>query len=277
MKTKFRVWIAVGLLLLLALSCVSCGLMMEITQSGTATDLMDCVLGDRYEDAYRIFADNTVTEEEFLPVWRDLRTLCAGAESFELEQRSAKANTSNGQTTVEQTYLVRPDNGNSLTCRVLLDDEGKLLGLHFRDVTAFLAKTDRALPIANGILLAVSILFLGFRLWMLVDCLRRKMSRKPLWVLLILLGITFTVTVGDRFGLELGLSLVWDSLKVTADPFAYALITSASLPIGALLYLLLRKRLTLTTLPAPPTQPTQSEPSAEPPTPPVSETAGEGT
>ncbi len=237
-----------AVLLLILLSSVACSSSLEsMTDQTNASAFLDCVLENRPEDASAMLAD-TIQKADFEPVFRDMRTLSEGATSYRLDVKNMKETTAvgEGKSVIEQTYIVALDNGRTFTYRIAYSgDSRKITGLHFRDVTDFLSKTDGYLPMVNIFLGGLSLIFLAFRVWMIVDCLRRKMNRKVLWVIILLLGATVTLTVGDHLGLNLGIAFLFDKMSMQADPLIYALILRLSIPVGSIVYFFVRKRLTL--------------------------------
>ncbi len=241
--------VALIIALTFALSFTSCGKSMDkSTEIDQLThEFLDHVFADRYEAAYRM-VEETVEPADFKTLWDILRSLTDGATSYDLEWQGLQTNFSNNDpTTTQQTYLVTFDNERSVTLRVLIQDgvDG-IAGLHFTEVTAL----DRDFSTVNVILFAVSLLFLAFRVWMFADCIRRKPARQVLWCILILLSVTFTVTVGNLFHLRFGVS-IWDEWSFHADPVAYGYTLTVGLPIAAIIYFFRRKKFTL-----PPANPT---------------------
>ncbi len=246
--------VALGALLcLLLLTMTACSSVESMTDLSTAEAFLDCVLADRYDDAYAMLS-GTVSEADFAPVWQDLRTLTEGATAYELDAESLKETTSlpDGKTVIEQTFIVTLNNRRTFTYRVAMHEGAKgLIGMHYRDVTDFVTATDRCLPTCNLLLGVVSIGFLAFRIWMLVDCIRRKLARNHvLWILAILLGVSLMLTVGDTFGIRFGLAVPFDRMSLAADPLLYALTITLSFPVGAFVYFLNRKKLPLREPPA---------------------------
>jgi hypothetical protein len=86
---------------------------------------------------------------------------------------------------------------------------------------------------------------MAFTVWMLVDAIRRKMTKKALWIILILLSLSLSFTTGPN--------TVNNSFMVTLflTPSSYqavipneTLTLTVVLPLGSLIYFFLRKKLT---------------------------------
>ncbi len=259
LKSTRHLFIGVLLVCLLLISFPACSADGSSIDSSTAMQFLDYIIADDYDAAYAMLAED-ITDIQFRPVWEDLRSITASATSYEKNQAGFHVNLSNGVTTTTQSYMIKLDNGKTFTYRIALrGNPPAVIGLHYRDVTRLLADARSVQPVVNGILWIVSIAFLAFRIWMLVDCLRRKIRHKPLWIFLILLSLTLTLTLGDRFGLRFGVACILDRLTWTADPWAYAWVLSMSLPVGALAYLIARKKLIID----PPTPPAPADDSPE--------------
>ncbi len=243
MKSSVLILITV---LLFALLLSSCGKEQPRSQSldVLAESFLDHLLADRYDEAYAILSD-TVSEADFALLWNDLRAISVGATAYDLNWKSFEYHVSSDRPAYhQQTYILTFDHGRTLTLSVT-NDEGttSLSGLYFRDITGF----RQDYTTVNIILGGLALLFMAFRAWMLVDCIRSRIPRKALWIILILLSVTMTVRLGDYLHVGLGMAVVWEELSVLADPVAYALIIRLSVPLGAILYFFLRKRRKLPT------------------------------
>jgi hypothetical protein len=119
-----------------------------------------------------------------------------------------------------------------------------IAGIHFSDITDFLNQTNAFIPTVRIILWVVFGLILAFTVWMFVDCLRRKMKYKVLWAIIILLSIALTFTVGEASSFSFHVGLFLQPSSIEADPGIPAVITKIVIPVGAILYLCLRKRFT---------------------------------
>jgi len=100
---------------------------------------------------------------------------------------------------------------------------------------------------------------------MLIDCAKRNIKWKPLWIILILMGM-FTVVISDsRFSVHIGLVLAeYCHLKLfTSGSFELNL----ALPVGAIVYFFIRKTLPPKTSPVDPV----TEETPVPPAPPTAE------
>ena len=162
------------------------------------------------------------------------------------------------------------DNGRTVLLRVVIRDgiEG-IAGIHFSDITEFIHTTDTYVPVLQAIVMVFSLLCMAFTIWMFVDCLRRKMKYKVVWAILTVFGIALNLTVGETFSFSFHIGLFVQMSTVQADPGLVAVVTKLVIPVGAILYLCLRKKFTVEPskpegedLPDPFAQ-TETEPTAE--------------
>lgn len=238
--------ILIALCLVTVISLASCTADME---NGNNTELGDRflteLLNDDKNEAYELLK-HSVNKEEFNNYWTNIRPVAYGATTYEMEQIGWKTNISNGITTRVSAFQVYFDNGETILLRVTTreDIEG-IAGIYFSDVTAFLDQTDGFVSAGSIILIVVSLLSIAFVIWMFVDCLRRKIKRKVLWAILIFCGIRLTFTIGEQLGLNFFVGIVLQMNSIAADPSIKSVVAKFILPVGAILYFFLRKRLTI--------------------------------
>ena len=232
--------------LILLVTLISCTPDMDVGNNTELADqFMDHVIADDYDAAYGM-VKATVTDSDFRPYWKDIRQTAEGAKTYELEQIGWQINTVNGVTDRTTAYQVYLDNERTVLLRVMTREgiEG-IAGIHFSDITEFLASTEVFVPTVQLILWVVSALAMAFTVWMLVDCLRRKMKYKVVWAILIFFGLCFTFTVGETSNFSFNVGLFFQTSSIEADPGLLAVVTKLVIPVGAILYLCLRKKFTV--------------------------------
>ena len=234
----------IALVLLAAL--ISCTPDMDVGNNTELADqFMDHVIANDYAAAYGM-VKATVSDPDFRAYWATVQTVADGAETYEMKQIGWNLNRSNGVTTRTTAYQAELDNGRTVLLRVVTQDgiEG-IAGIHFSDITDFLASTEAFVPTVRVILWVVSALAMAFTVWMLVDCLRRKMKYKVVWAILIFFGLCFTFTVGETSNFSFNVGLFFQTSSIEADPGLLAVVTKLVIPVGAILYLCLRKKFTV--------------------------------
>ena len=234
----------IALVLLTAL--ISCS--PEVDYSGSielSDQFMDHIIADDYDSAYGM-VKATVTDSDFRDYWETIRSVAEGAETYTKLPVQRNVTRSGGVTTITTAYQVKLDNGRTVLLRVVTQDgiEG-IAGIHFSDITEFIHTTDTYVPVLQAIVLVFSLLCMAFTIWMFVDCLRRKMKYKHVWALLTIFGIALNLTVGETFSFTFNIGLFVQMSTVQADPGLVAVVTKLVIPVGAILYLCLRKKFTV--------------------------------
>lgn len=232
--------------LVLLVTLISCTPDMDVGNNTELADqFMDHVIADDYDAAYGM-VKATVSDPDFRAYWTTVQTVADGAETYEIKQIGWNLNRSNGVTTRTTAYQAELDNGRTVLLRVVTQDgiEG-IAGIHFSDITDFLASTEAFVPTVRVILWVVSALAMAFTVWMLVDCLRRKMKYKVVWAILIFFCLCFTFTVGETSNFSFNVGLFFQTSSIEADPGLLAVVTKLVIPVGAILYLCLRKKFTV--------------------------------
>ena len=270
LRTTLPILLLALCLLLLALTLAACTPETDIgNNTALSEQFMDHVMENDYTAAFSM-VKATVTDADFRPYWQTMQITVDGAESYELEQIGWKINTANGVTDRTTAYRVYLDNGRTVLLRVMTREgiEG-IAGIHFSDITDFLRETDAYVPTVNTVFTVVFVLVLAFTVWMFVDCLRRKTAYKWLWLLLIAFSVTITVTVGETSNFSFNVGLFCQPSTMEADPGLLAVVTKIVIPVGAILYLCLRKKFTIDPkqpdeeVPADPFAETETETAAE--------------
>ena len=108
------------------------------------------------------------------------------------------------------------------------------------------AKNEAAEKQVTNILLRIyTLLIAAFTVWMIVDCVRREIKHKLLWILVIVLSVAFETLYGNglsnvmfKFGIHLTMS------GVTLDMVEGTVKTFVAIPVGAIIYYALRGRFT---------------------------------
>ena len=232
--------------LVLLAALISCTPDMDVGNNTELADqFMDHVIADDYAAAYGM-VKATVTDPDFRAYWTTVQTVADGAETYEMKQIGWNLNRSNGVTTRTTAHQAELDNGRTVLLRVVTQDgiEG-IAGIHFSDITDFLASTEAFVPTVRVILWVVSALAMAFTVWMFVDCLRRKMKYKVVWAILIFFCLCFTFTVGQTSNFSFNVGLFFQTSSIEADPGLLAVVTKLVIPVGAILYLCLRKKFTV--------------------------------
>ena len=96
---------------------------------------------------------------------------------------------------------------------------------------------------ATAIFGVISLLELTFMIVMLVDCCRHKMKLKALWIVLIILAaFSAVIQVGNGFSMHFNFNLFFGFTSFTSYGDG-AFDLRIMVPIGAIIYLIMRKKL----------------------------------
>ncbi|MBE6563573.1 MAG: hypothetical protein E7660_07535 [Ruminococcaceae bacterium] len=225
---------------------VYCGADIDVGNNGELGEqFMTFVINDDYKAAYDMVKE-TVNTGNFKDYWSTIQSVVKDAKSYELKQIGWNVNTSGGLTTYTTAYQVYFDNGVVALFRVITrDDINGIAGVYFADATEFINRTDSYVPVVNIILTVISILSIEFCVWMFIDCLRRKIKKKVLWAIINLVGISFTLTLGESARLNFMVGLILSRSSIAADPSTLSVMTKIVVPLGAIIYFFLRRKLTV--------------------------------
>lgn len=187
------------------------------------------------------FDYNKVSEQ-----WNIMQDSLRGSESCDIERLSVDVRMTDETRICKTKYMLSFDNGTSALLYISTDEDSPgAISFEFCDLSDFLAETDSYVPALNVVLHIISILFLVFSIWMVVDCVRRRLKRKWLWFILIFCGVSLTVTFGETFGLYAFSGLMLQASKITAEAEIMSVTLTVAAPIGSFIYFFLRKKFTV--------------------------------
>ncbi|MBQ8382942.1 MAG: hypothetical protein IJX47_07055 [Clostridia bacterium] len=241
-----KLWIALTLLVLLI--TVLSGCESQLIDNGLfreeCEDYLNAMLAKDFDAAHALTP--AIDESEHRAYFEQSCQSLTGATSYELTQTGWQITTSNGVTVKTAAYQLVTDNG--VTCQIRLRSiEGVdgISNIAFRDSTAFIESVPN-LKVYNPAFTVFSLVSAAFCIWMIVDCARRTIPKKVLWILLILVSIGFGCTWGSgtmRLNVTPGLFFSTSSLKAIISDEVIAL--NVFLPVGALIYFFRRKKWSL--------------------------------
>lgn len=206
---------------------------------------LDYVIQNDYDAAYSMVS-HVATQEDFTAVWNEMRNVLQNSKSYETEQTGWYQRTTNGVTTTEVLFEVVSDDGKVCQIRIYTTNgvDG-IAGLHFLDSTEFIQETEY-FSIVNIFLIIFSLVCLAFTVWMLIDCLKRRMRYKVLWVILTMCHLGFSIMKSvSSFNFQFEFYFLFPISRISADPSALAVLVAVFFPVGAIIYFFMRKRLTI--------------------------------
>ena len=276
MKKKNRIAF-VALVLALLVLCSGCGGLlrkMENSQLRSSTEAMlDALIAEDFGTAYGLVS-NICSQEEFQTVFVQLRQMLEGAQTYELQllQVYTGASINDGQriNTASAVYKVTTPKG-VVIAGTRRDDR---MGLTAFQLTPY-EKTDYYftgtlghMRDAGGIqwlLLLLNVISVGFGVFALVDCARKKIKNKVLWIILLSLGFATVGVTLSGSGFRMNFNLGWLTAYSALIRYGSGAVTlRLMLPVGAAAYFCMRRSLlkaagpaavSAEQVPAPPEQP----------------------
>ena len=242
---KHRLFSLIALLFAALLLFSSCGLVTENEDARELTEaFLDAVFANDSEAAYAVIAPGT-NQDGFSQVFPKMVSLFEGAESYTLKQTGWHTSLNDGVQQSTMTYALTTNEENVFVVQSTFVEgyEGIYL-INLKDTKWVTQKAKTLTPLNIGLII-LSVLAIAFSVWMLVDCIKRKVPKKPLWILLILLGVNLSLTImPERINFNWAIGLFLKLSGVNADIYQNLLTISALLPIGAIVYFIVRKHIT---------------------------------
>lgn len=253
-KILFR-FIAILMTVVLLLSFAACNpseLAEENAEVREMTeDMIDAIIANDRDTAYALMK-NATTEAEFDVFFNGIHPYFKDVESYTLTMIGVKINVVNGVTRYTAVYrMTAGEVQYDITVGTSSDMEG-LYGFHITSAGSNDVRFTGTLTTMKGanaaqwVLLVVGLATYAFLIAVLVDCCRQKIKQKWLYILIIVLGsvaMLFTVqSSGVNFNINFLNILSYTALMIYQNP-ADAVQLRILLPVGAIVYLCLRKRL----------------------------------
>lgn len=200
-------------------------------------EFIDSIIADDYDTAFSFFADTD--KASFDDFYSRMRSQLEGVRSYTLDYTSSSRKIENGVSYYYFTFELIAD-GTAFSIETYFDQKDKLHTVNFLPKTALSSREIKPYKMVTS---AFSLAAIGFCVWMVVDCAKRNVRKKALWILLILAGFAFTVTFGYKFDIGFSFVLALPISSVSSDSLCTSL--RVALPLGAIIYCMLRKRITI--------------------------------
>ena len=239
------------LLLAVLLVCLTgCSALQEALDDPQLTEatenVLDAMIAGDSQSAWEYCAA-ACTQEEFDQFYAQIVPLLEGVGSYTLGPHYVQNTNSNGVVTKSIRYLLTSGETQLWVTAVQQEGVDTLVGFHVYLVTTETGtlSTARDNDISQWVVLVIGMAEIAFMLVVLVDCIRHKMKKKWLWILIILLGgVTVLLTstpqsMNVRFNFGLFLNSYTALLKYNTGGFAFRLL----IPVGSIVYLCMRKAL----------------------------------
>ena len=204
--------------------------------------LMDSVIAND-KNAAVVFMEHVpiASQAQLDAFWNELLRIYDGASTYKIKFISWNTTYSftdqSSLTTV--VYQAKADTKACAEFKLTYDGEDLLRGVNVTDVT------ERSSPV---IIIVRVLLILGFAaslalcIWMTVDCVKRPIRFKVLWIILIWVSVILQVSmIGTSFRFNFSFTVIptWGSLLATVSSF----LLRIPVPVGALIYLAARKKI----------------------------------
>ena len=260
MKHTKRLIAILSLLLVPLLFLTSCG--EPVPESKTLRDLTDrMIVAMKTGDPVAAFdlVAASCTQEEFDDFYERFEPVFVVIEDYELHVHATAEQEKDGRVYESTQYILlseakqlvitaNMEKGTSRLSSFLVGEPEENLKAYI-ETSGTLSTLDKTSG-WQWVALAVSLLEIAFILWMAIDCALRKIEGKFLWLALILLGIvSLSFSFGDgSFGWGFDVSFIFGYTAYIGH--VYDLMSlRIMLPVAAVVYFFLRKRLKAPTPP----------------------------
>ena len=209
--------------------------------------MLDSLIRDDFDSAYALIS-SAVTKEQFQPLYDGLLPVLQNVESYELiaSYKATKVTDDAGYVAVRYLFIAQ-----DLKLVVEATRQEGVEGLigflvnEYQETTVTgTVGNMKGADAGQWIFLVITIAEVGFILWMFVDCCRRKIHRKWLWLLVVALGsVALSISLGSGFQIRVNVGLFFDLYTALLRYTTGEVTVRLMVPLGAVLYLCLRKKL----------------------------------
>ena len=220
----------------------SCGDTEKNDQAKSLTEqFVNAVVADDADAAFSLMTPG-VDKTEFDSFFVVIRGYFEGAKDYKLNQTGWNTQISNGVSSYTVTFTVTTDNGAEIQIETtVVEGYENIYNIHFTPVKT----AESALPILFPFQIGALVLSLAtaaFCIWMIVDCAKRKIKKKALWIILILAGVSVGLSVGQGIYFNWLIVLAIGGSSVTSGGGVVSF--KAIIPVGAIIYFILRNKMT---------------------------------
>lgn len=248
MRSKSRILALLTAVIIIACTVSvfsSCGDTEKNDQAKSLTEqFVNSVVADDADAAFSLMTPG-VDKTEFDSFFVIIRGYFEGAKDYELNQTGWNVNINNGVSSYRVTFTVNTDNGAEIEVETtIVEGYENIYHIHFTPIKS----SDSALPILFPFqmgALALSLAEIAFCIWMIVDCAKRNIKKKALWIILILVGVSVGLSVGQGIHFDWLIGLVIGGSSVTTSGGLVSF--EVMIPVGAIIYFILRKKMTTPT------------------------------
>ena len=193
-----------------------------------ATKFFNYVLEDKQAEAYKM-VKGSCSFEEFSESYATFREAFEDANEFEISLYREDVFSSDDYEDDEgyfvycdNVYELELDNGKYLTVTVSTSSlsDKTIDYVEVEETTTFRNITKFSLPFLNFLLISLYIGIIVFTVFMVIDCAKRRIKLKVLWMFILFAAMTYSLSLGGEFslGYELGVTLISAGHFETENP-----------------------------------------------------------
>ncbi len=253
-KTRLLAFILAAVALLSILTFTACNTTYFLELSDSKEDVfcrtfIGYVIAGEKEQAFAMvseIADPSECEE----MWKTLREIANASSDAQIHQTGFELLKYDGVSFEKGYYFVEFNNGASMNLSLTFTEhDDAIQEMRYLEVTDVIKELKEPSRVLGIVATVVSILFIAFTVWMIVDCARRRIRKKPLWIILIIAGISITLSIGFESNISFFIGLMMQFSRVKMDLSLPGMMIRFVIPVGAIVYFFMRKQLTITPLP----------------------------
>ena len=211
-------------------------------QQADMEKLMDCVIANDKQAATALMAHVPISNQAQMDAfWDELLRIYDGASTYEIKLVSWNTSYSfTDQSTVTTVvYQAKADTKACAEFKLSYDGKNLLRGVNVTDITE---NHSPVIIIIRVLLILWFIASVALGVWMTVDCVKRPIRFKVLWIILIWISVILQVSmVGTSFRFNFSFTLIptWGVIQSTVSTF----LLRVPVPVGSLIYLAVRKKI----------------------------------
>ena len=215
------------------------------------TKFFNYVLEDKQAEAYKMVKDSC-SFEEFSESYATFREAFEDANEFEISLYREDVFSSDDYEDDEgyfvycdNVYELELDNGRYLTATVSTSSlsDKTIDFVEVDETTTFRKITGVIAPIINIAIVNIYIGTIVFTVFMVIDCAKRRIKLKVLWMFILFAAMTYSLSLGGEFSLGYELGVTLEPSYIEAYPVYETIDIYLSVPAGAIIYFFVREHL----------------------------------
>ncbi len=202
-----------------------------------ASDVVMAMVEGDFNRAYKYFS-NDISVSDFRDFFDKASLYFADIGEYTMTPVGWQVNVNNGVSTYTVTFRIAGERKSVMLAATFLSESDAMTHLNIVPATTYFS--DDIIP-WQIILVLFSLLVIAFIVWMIVDCAKSSIKNKLIYVILILAGVHISCAFGTSFDLSFKVILLEHISYIMTNGIATSV--NVSLPVGAVIYFFLRKRL----------------------------------